>query len=113
MKRCPACKSLSPDDEMTCGMCGASIGDVPFESMEEIERDEIADHKQEELAEHKELEKAKIRLVFRTAIGIVIGVGVTVSGIALILYENPLAIFVLLVGCAIIGAAFGLGPRAR
>ena len=114
MKRCPACGSISPDSEVTCGACGSSIADVPFESMEQIEAERKADDKREEAKEHKEFERAKVRLVVRDVVGFLAAIAIISAGLYLLLSQsNVYGFFVFVAGVLLLVAVLGTGPFTR
>ena len=111
LKRCPSCGSISPDSEMVCGACGSSIADVPFETMEEIEREREDYAKRETEEEHREFEKVKVRMVATKIVGGLVTVGVILAGFYLVFDQlNVLGIFVIMVGFAMVAAVLGTGP---
>lgn len=111
MKLCPSCGSISPDSEMVCGACGSSMAGVPFETMEEIEREREDYAKRETEEEHREFEKLKVQMVATKIIGGLVAAGVILTGFYLLFDQlNLWGIFVLVVGFALVAIVLGTGP---
>jgi hypothetical protein len=36
LKKCPECNSISSDNEISCGVCGGSLSEVPSEGLEQL-----------------------------------------------------------------------------
>ncbi len=115
MKRCPKCKSVSPDSEATCGVCGGSLADVPYESNQEVERDQMADVREEERKERTIVRRIEKRRIVLTISAFIVGSGCLAGGIVLLgQFHNPYGLLVTLIGIGILGGVIGLPfPRGR
>ena len=100
MRRCPACGSVSPENEVDCGVCGESLTEAPYEPMEQIERDQAAETTEEQRKERK---------VATTAL-VILRIGSLVGGIFLLGQFNNLGglLFVLL-GMILLFEVLGVG----
>lgn len=108
MKRCPECGTVCPDYEMVCGACGANIGEVSIESMDQIELELVDESRREKIVERKEFEKAKIRLVVRDVVVVLVAAAVVLAGFYLVFSQtNWYGFFLILLGFAIIFAMLG------
>ena len=114
MKKCPTCKSISPDEETTCGVCGESLEHVA--PMTETLDQSILEDKLEESAAERQFvrEERKVDAV-KLSVGLSVGLGVLASGIILITYGGlALGVIFLPIGLWIIVSVSlgGLGPSA-
>ena len=90
---------------MVCGACGANIGEVPIESLDQIQLELAEENRREETVEQKEFEKAKIRLVVRDVVVVLVAVAVVLAGFFLVFAQtNWYGFFLVLLGFAVIFA---------
>ena len=120
MKKCPACKSISPDEEITCGVCGENLEHVS--AMVETLDQSIREDQAKELADELQFAR-KARKVdnVRLSVGLSVGFTVLLSGTILI-FSNGFGSLALLawgflflpMGLWIVAsvALGGLGPSA-
>jgi uncharacterized membrane protein YvbJ len=84
MKRCPHCESISPDDEMTCGVCGASIATAPIEPRENIDQERIEEETRTDQIERRAVRRTRTRQTRNRIMGLVFGGVVTILSLVLI-----------------------------
>jgi len=81
LKKCPACKSTSPDEEITCGVCGENLERVSpmIETLEQSIQEDRAKEFAEELQFARKARKVgKVRL----SVGLSVGLAILLSGIS-------------------------------
>lgn len=120
LKRCPTCGSVSPDDEIVCGVCGCSLADVGYEAMDEIDQDDIADKKRVEALEQEKFRVAKRREFRIRVVILVTGVGLMIGGLWLATVPRvEMGLALLVIGMIIVGGSIDprpglfLGPSMR
>jgi|SRR5437660_2319004 len=87
MKKCPACRSIGPDNETKCGVCGGSLQNVApmTETLEQSNlEDRLADSAEEREFARNE---AEVDLV-KFSVGLSVGLVFLFSGMILIIYEG-------------------------
>jgi len=83
LKKCPACKSISPDEETTCGVCGASLEHVS-PMVETLDQSALEDMAEGKAAERQFARKARKVDNVKLSVGLSVGLAVFLSGIVLI-----------------------------
>jgi hypothetical protein len=88
---------------MTCGVCGGSLADVPYESTEEIDRDQIAGVRAEETKEREIVRRAEKRNIALTISEFILVVGCLVGGVVLIgQFHSVYGLLLIFVGIGIL-----------
>jgi len=96
---------------MVCGVCGGSLADAGYESMDEIDQDEIAEKKREEDLEREKWRLAKRRQIWIPIGILVVGVGLMVWGFWLATVpRDRMGLALLVLGMIVVGGSIGL-PR--
>jgi len=110
MRRCPACGSVSLENEVDCGVCGESLTEAPYEPMEQIERDQAAETTEEQRKERKVARRAETLGIVGTTALVILRIGSLVGGIFLLGQFNNLGglLFVLL-GMILLFEVLGVG----
>ena len=97
---------------MVCGVCGGSLANAGYESMDEIDRDEIADKKREEDLEREKWRLAKRRQIWIPIGILVVGVGLMVGGFWLATVpRDRMGLALLVLGMMVVGGSIGLQGR--
>ena len=110
MRRCPVCGSVSPDNELDCGVCGGSLADAPYETMEQIERYQAAETAEEDRKERKVVRRAETLGIVTTIVLFILGLGSIVGGILLLGQFNNLGgLLLVLLGMILLLEVFGVG----
>jgi hypothetical protein len=120
LKKCPGCRSISPDDERTCGVCGEDLERVApmTETLDQSIEEDMAE---ESAGERRFSRKARKANTVKLFVGLLIGLAVLAPGIILISYDGfgsweylALGFLCLPAGLLILAsvALGGLGPSA-
>src|SRR5712664_3532427 len=97
---------------MVCGVCVGSLANAGYESMDEIDRDEIADKKREEDLEREKWRLAKRRQIWIPIGILVVGVGLMVWGFWLAtVRRDRMGLTLLVLGMMVVGGSIGLQGR--
>ena len=96
---------------ITCDACGAGLADVPFESMDEINRDQMAEEKKDQDTERRGFIRQKHRMIVTAIVVTLLGICAIILGIYLFIQgSNLYALISLLTGFAILFFILGMDP---
>jgi hypothetical protein len=84
LKRCSICGTVSPDDDLTCGVCGGDLAYTQVESREEVERDQITSVQKEALEERKTVRRIEKRFIAFKLSEFILGIAGMFGGLYLI-----------------------------